>query len=150
MEQPNLYLPFLDIMINQDLETKNIWMGIFHKKTDPHRCAPFNSYHPKQYKNDILFTLARRICTIAENKEIRKKRLDELQKIFCSQEYSQDLIQEAIRKATSISTENLMTSKAKTDSNNLTFVTTFNPIDKNVFPIIPTAFKSLQQSYETK
>ena len=150
MEQHNLYLPFLDIMINKILRPITFGWAYFIKKTDTHRCAPFNSYHPKQYKNDILFTLARRICTIAENKEIRKKRLDELQKFFCSQEYSQDLIQEAIRKATSISTENLRTSKAKTDSNNLTFVTNFNPIDKNVFPLIQTAFKSLQQSYETK
>ena len=32
----------------------------------------------------------------------------------------------------------------------MAFVKTFNPNDKNVFPLIQTAFKSLQQSYETK
>ena len=30
------------------------------------------------------------------------------------------------------------------------FVTTFNPNNENVFPVIPTAFKSLQQSNEMK
>ena len=76
--------------------------------------------------------------------------MDELQKILYSQKYPQNLIQEAIRKVAGIPTENLRALKAKTDSNNLTFVLTFNPNNKNVFPLIQTAFKSLQQSYETK
>ena len=82
MEQHNFYLPFLDIMINKDLETNNIWMDIFYKRTDTRRCVPFNFWHPKQCKNNISFTLARRICTILENSEVRKKRLDELQKFY--------------------------------------------------------------------
>ena len=102
-------------------------MDIFYEKTDTRRCVLFNSCHPKQCKKNIPFTLARRICIIVENNEVRKNRLDELQKVLCSQEYPQNLIQEAIRKVTSIPTENLMASKAKTDSNNLAFVTTFNP-----------------------
>ena len=73
-----------------------------------------------------------------ENNEVRKKRLDELQKVLYSQEYPQNLVQEAIRKVTSIPIENLRASKAKTDSNNLAFVTTFNPNNKNVFPLIQT------------
>ena len=85
-----------------------------------------------------------------ENNEVRKKHLDELQKFLYSQEYPQHLIQEAIQKVTSIPIENLRVSKAKTDSNDLAFVTTSNPNNKNVFPLIQTAFKSLQQSYETK
>ena len=95
-------------------------------------------------------TLARRICTVAENSEVGKKSLDELQKVLYFQEYPQNLIQEAIQKATSIPIENLRASKAKTDSNNLAFVTTFNPNNKSIFPLIQTAFKSLQQSHETK
>ena len=47
MEQHNLYLPFLDIMINKDPETNNIWMDIFYKKADTRRCVPFNSCHPQ-------------------------------------------------------------------------------------------------------
>ena len=62
----------------------------------------------------------------------------------------QNSIQEATRKATSIPTENGRASKAKTDHNNLAFVTTFNPNKKNIFPLIQTAFKSLQQSNKTK
>ena len=80
MEQHNLYFSFLDTIINKDPETINILMDIFYKKTDTQRCLPFNSCHPKHYKNNIPFTLARRICTIVENSEV--KRLDELQKFY--------------------------------------------------------------------
>ena len=92
MEQHNLYLPFLDIMINKDPETNNIWMDIFYKKTDTRRCVPFNSCHPKQYKNNITFTLARRIFTIVENNEVKKKTFYKLQKVLYSHEYPQNLI----------------------------------------------------------
>ena len=95
---------------------------------------------PQKCKNDLPFTLAKRICTIAENSEVRKKRLNELQKVLYLQEYPQNLVQEAIRKAISVPIENLWGSKAKTDSNNLAFVTTFNINNKNVFPLIQTAF----------
>ena len=88
-------------------------MDIFYKKTDTRRCVPFNSCHPKQCKNNIPFTLARRICAIVENNDVRKKRLDELQKILYSQEYPQNLIQEAIQKVTSIPIENLRPQKLK-------------------------------------
>ena len=71
-------------------------------------------------------------------------------KVLYSQENPQNLVQEAIPKVKSIPIENLRASKTKTDSNNLAYVTTFNPSNKNVFPLIQTAFKSLQQSYETK
>ena len=85
-----------------------------------------------------------------ENSEVRKKHLHKLQKVLYYPEYSQNLIQEAIRKVTSIPIEGLRTSQAKTYSNNLAFVTTFSPNNKNVFPLIQTTFKSLKQSYETK
>ena len=128
MEQHNLYLPFLDIMINKDLRTITFEWTYFIKKTDTRRCVPFNSCHSKQCKKNISFILARRVCTIVENNEVRKKRLDKLQKVLYPQEYPQNLVQEAIRKVTSIPIDNLRVSKAKTDSNILAFVTTFNPI----------------------
>ena len=100
MEQHNLYVLFLDIIINKDAETSNIWMDIFYKKTNTRRCVAFNSCHPKQSKNNIPFTLARRICTIVENNEVRKKNVwTNFKKFYIPknfQEFPQNLIQEAI------------------------------------------------------
>ena len=136
-EQHNLHLPCLDISINKDPETNNIWTDIFYIYL---------------YKNYVYFTIAKQIYTIVENSKVMKERLDELQKDSYSQEYPQSLIQEGqeeIRKATSISTENLRASKARTDSNNLAFVRTFIPNYKNFFPLIQT-IKLLQLSYKAK
>ena len=47
-------------------------MDISYKRTDARRCVPFNSCHPKQCKKNIPSTLAKRICTIVENNEVRK------------------------------------------------------------------------------
>ena len=43
-----------------------------------------------------------------------------------------------------------MASNAKTDSNNFAFFIAFNPNNTNVSPLIQTAFKWLQQSFEIK
>ena len=110
-------------------------MDVFYEKTDTQSCVPFNSCHPKQCKSNIPFTLAWRICSPVKNSEVWKKRLDEPQKVLYSPEYPQNLIQEAIQKATGIPIENLRPSKAKADSNTLTFVTTFSPNNKKTFSL---------------
>ena len=69
--------------------------------------------------------------------------MDEPQKVIYSEEYPRNLNQDAIWKVTSIPIENIRASKAKSDNNNLAFVTTFNPNNKSVFPLIQTGFKSL-------
>ena len=109
---------------------------MLYKNTDTCRYISFNSCQPKQCKNNIPFTLARRICTIVENSEDRKKRLNELQKVFIFPRITTKFIQKAIPKATSISIENLRISEAKADNNNLAFVTTFHPNNKSVFSLI--------------
>ena len=68
-------------------------------------------------------TFARQTFTIEETSEVKNKSLDKRQKVLHSQKYSKKLVQEVILKATK---------------------------NKNVFHLIQTVFKSLQQSYEKK
>lgn len=66
-------------------------MEIVYKKTDSQRCVPFNSCHPRQWKNKLPFTLARQVCFLADNSKARKIRLNELQKVRgVSNEISKD------------------------------------------------------------
>ena len=69
-------IPFLDILIKRN--NNKIWMDIYYKPTNTPRCLPFSSNHPKHCKNNILFTLARRIWTIVENAERKMKHLENL------------------------------------------------------------------------
>ena len=73
---------------------------------------------PKQCKSDIPLTLAGLISTIVDISKVRKKRLNELQKVFYFHKFSQNVIQETVWKATVVPIENLRASKAKTNINN--------------------------------
>ena len=76
MEKSQTRLPFLDIIINKS-GTK-VWMDIYNKPTDSKRYVPFTSNHPRHCLTNIPFSLARRICTIVEKENVKKKRFKEL------------------------------------------------------------------------
>ena len=69
---------FLDIMINK--RGTKVWMDIYNKPTDSKRYVSFTSNHPRHCLTDILFSLARRICTIVENENVKEKLFKELKK----------------------------------------------------------------------
>ena len=76
MEKSKTRLPFLDIMMNKS-GTK-IWIDIYQKLGST-RC-PFTSNHPQHSLTNIPFTLAREICTIVENENVKEKCFKELRK----------------------------------------------------------------------
>ena len=61
-------LPFLDILKTKS--GKKNWMNIYSK-----RYVSYLSYHPKPCLKNIPFCLARRICMIVENKNVRLRNL---------------------------------------------------------------------------
>ena len=61
----------------------------------------------------LIVQRIRQIWNIGENSKIRKKHLNQLQKVRYSQIYQQNLNQEAIQKAIGIAIENLRSSKTK-------------------------------------
>ena len=82
-------LPFLDLMINKS--GKKLWMDIYNKPTDSKRYVPFTSNHPQHCLTNILFSLARKIYTIAENENVKEKRFKELNKTLLEQKYPKSL-----------------------------------------------------------
>ena len=81
MEKCQTKLPFLDVMINKS-GTK-IWMDIYNKPTDSKRYVSLTSNHPRHCLTNIPFSLARRICTIFENQNMKEQRFKELKKKLC-------------------------------------------------------------------
>ena len=84
------------------------------------------------------FNLARRICTIVEEKNTRDQRLIELQNTLVKQGYPVQLIEFGAQKATEIPIEDLRKSKDrdKEETPILTFVSTFNPRNTDMFKVI--------------
>ena len=68
-------LPFLDIMINKS-GTKN-WMDIYNKPTDSKRPI-YAKPATTLFKKYTFFSLAKRIYTTGENKNVKEKRYKEL------------------------------------------------------------------------
>ena len=66
MEYSKDAIPFLDILIKRNND--KIWIDIYYKPFDTHRCLPFSSNHPNHCKKNRLFTLARHICTTLKQK----------------------------------------------------------------------------------
>ena len=76
MECSTEKLPFLDILLCK--KENKLHTDIFYQTTDTHQYLGYRSCHPKHTKNNIPYTLARRICTIIVEEDLREKRFLEL------------------------------------------------------------------------
>ena len=144
MESSEQQLPFLDIMLN--INERKVWMDLYSKPTDSKRYVPFDSCHPKPFLTNIPYCLARRICMIVECFQEKENKLKELKLILEKQGYPKRIINNGIQKAERQPQENLRKEKNKTDENLLTFITTYNPNNPNLFPIIKQSVEQLKSS----
>ena len=69
MEKSQTSLPLLDIMINKS--GTRTGMDIYSKPADSKRYVLFMLNHPRPCLTSIPFSLARGICTIVENKNVK-------------------------------------------------------------------------------
>ena len=86
-------------------------MDVYYKPVDTHKYLRFSSNHPKHWKKNIPFTLARRICTNAENTEAKIKHLENLKMNLSKCQYPKQLTEFGINKALSIPLQELRTPK---------------------------------------
>ena len=114
MEYSKDAIPFRDILIKHN--NGKIWMDIYYKPTDTHRCLPFSSNHPKHCKKYIPFTLARRICRIVENTEAKMKHLESLKMNLSKYQYPKQLTEFGINKTLSVPLQELGTPKTISNS----------------------------------
>ena len=83
---------------------------------------------------------------IVECFQEKENKLKELKLILEKQGYSKRIINNGIQKAERQPHENLRKEKNKTDENLLTFITTYNPNNPNLFPIIKQSVEQLKSS----
>ena len=128
MDRSATNLPFLDIMINKT-RTK-IWMDINNKPTDSKRYVPFTSNHPRSCSEIFHF------AWLEEEEEAKLKRLSELETSLRKQKYPIALIENSIKKALQEPLNELRKTKEKRREEIIPFVSTHNPNNPNIFPII--------------
>ncbi|XP_062612861.1 uncharacterized protein LOC134274600 [Saccostrea cucullata] len=132
MDKSSQSIPFLDILITKHEE--HLSTDIYYKPTDTHQYLHFSSCHPSHTKRSIPYNLARRICTIVSDKEIRDKRLSELKTFLLQQYYPMGIIEDGIKEAIKLNREYLInpTRSQTSDLKILPLVTTHNPRNKNI------------------
>ena len=89
---------------------------------------------------DTLFSLARRICEIDENENVKEKCFKELKKTLLVQTYPRPLMEASILKAKEITVKVLKQPKTTKNEENLPFTTTYNPYS---FPKIKQTISSI-------
>ena len=109
MESNDTELPFLDIRIYK--ETNRLETDIYHKATDTFQYLNYTSYHPRHIKQNIPFSIARRICTIVSNPQIKETRLQELSNHLLKRNYPLQIIQDGIKRAKLIPLKDLRKTK---------------------------------------
>ena len=137
-------ISFLGFLIIQNND--KIWINIYYKSTDTHRCLSFSSNHLNHCKKDIHFALARHICTIVEDTEVKMKHLEKLTINLSKFKYSKQLIECGSKKALSILLQELCTPKTIWNDKSLQFITTYNPNNPNFYETIEQLVECLKWS----
>ena len=82
------------------------------------------------------FRLVRRVCTIVENTEAKIKYLENLKMNLTTFQYQKQLFESGIKKALSISLQELHTPKTLSSNNSLPLIAIYNPNNTNFYETI--------------
>lgn len=142
IETDTQQISFLDILVKKTGEKINT--DIFYKPTDTHQYLHFGSCHPSHTKRSIPYNLARRICTIVSEENIRKTRLAEPATFLQKQKYPKGIIKDGIEKSLKLDRKQLLETKQNENPKRiLPLITTHNPRNTNIYPTVKNLNKIL-------
>lgn len=140
-------IPFLDVLVK--LKNNAVHTDVFYKVTNSQNYLDFHSCHPRHTKINIPFNLASRIVTIVSDENLRQHRLDELFIFLRKQHYPETIIRYGIKKAIDkgpiTTTENHISSTKV-----LPYVSTHNPSNIDIFPLLKTCESYLKNDEQMK
>ena len=149
MEYNKNEMNFLDIKMI--VKGESIITEIFYKTTDTLNYVPFKSTHPKHTLRNIPDNLARRLCKIVDERMTLEERLSKLEQVLKHLGYPQHIIKNGIEKAKRIPQETLRRPKERVHNNKvLTFVSTHNPRNPNLYTLIKQSLPMLNASPKMK
>lgn len=119
-------MSFLDTLIN------NVWstieIDIYYNLTNSKQYQQFNSCQPKQTMMYILYSLAKRSCTIISNTESRNTFRQELKTTLTNRNYAQQFVGNTIQRVLKLKAQKLRhrTRKKKENLKTLPSISTHN------------------------
>ena len=152
-----------DIMTKRHRNGQRVFsiLGLTHKSIFPlwgYANLIINTGHLKMYqvkcqatKLLYIYCMARRICAIVLDEQLRKLRLEELKKYLLQQKYPLQLIQDGINRACELTIAELRTPKEQRNEDEIIpVVTTHDPSMPNMFNMIKSNLPILHQSSNMK
>ena len=110
----------------------------------------FYSCHPKHIKTSIPFSLVRRLRCIVSNEYVLNDRFTELKAFLLRQKYPESLITAGLEKAKALDRDAVRTVKNKNDQDLITYVSTHNPRQKEIFGDIANDLHVLKRDNRMK
>ena len=147
-------LPFLDVHFelrpNGTLKT-----DIFYKQTDTHNYVQFGSFHPRKTLTNIPYSLARRICVIVSDEEVKNQRLEELKHFLLRKKYPEGVIRAGISRARELNRRAILqpsvdNNSAQEQTENIPFVFTNNCANPDVLNLVRNGLDILAPSDRMK
>ena len=89
---------FLSIKVIID-QNGNVKTNVHYKETNAHDYLQFDSHHPQHTKNNIPYTLAKRIYLLTSEGDWIRQNLEDLKIFLLDRKYSTDVIDPGIRNA---------------------------------------------------
>ena len=128
---------FLDVNIKKNTEGDLI-TSVHEKSTNCHQYVEFSSCHPLSCKSGIPFSQAKRYRRITSDADKFIEDTDNLRKYFQERNYPDNIIDDAIKKVSSISMEEALQPVSTKDSKKdvIPFVCTYNPALPNIGKIV--------------
>lgn len=118
--------------------------------TDTKQYLDFRSHHPHHVKVSLPYNLARRICTIVSEEDVRFQRLNEMGKFLKICNYPDNLIDDGIKKSLSIRRDVLLKcNSVEKNKSNIVHVSTYHQNYNDNNCLIRSTFKSLQNNETT-
>ena len=137
-------ISFLNILLYKG--KSQIETDIYYKKTDTHDYLPYSSSHPRHTKNNVPTTLARMICQIVSDEEIREKRLHELKHWLLKSGYKSEVILNCFQKFENVDCKDLRNKViSENEEEKIVFIQLHNPNNPQIFGKIKNIFNSLKE-----
>jgi hypothetical protein len=143
------YVNFLDVTVSINVD-HTLTTDIYYKSTDTKQYLNYNSCHPRHTKNSLPYNLARRICTIVSNRNIRDSRLKELEQSLTKRNYPINIIKTGFHKALNIDQKVLRNKIDVPKQQVLPYITKQNPNIKSDFNDINYIINYLKETQTLK
>ena len=133
---------FLDIAVS--ITDDRLSTSVYYKPTDSHSYLLYSSSHPKHTLNAIPFSQFLRLRRLCSDDLDFSSKCSEMRSFFLNRNYPAHVIDNAIRKVSTIDRATALAPSSRTSNSRIPFTLTYHPFNNSIKPIINRNFSFLE------